>query len=345
MYTIQARNVHDALPRCLKLLRTEGIDRESRNGPVRMFPMPVTTMYEHPEERVLFWALRDANPFFHFYESLWMLAGRNDVEPLLRYVPRMVDFSDDGEVFHGAYGHRWRKHFGYDQLERIASNLKKNPDDRRQVLSMWDCGADLFVPQEHAKDLPCNTQAMFSVTPLGHLNMMVTNRSNDIALGAYGANAVHFSYLQEYMAHRIGVRVGAYWQVSNNFHIYKKELEKLDPLVEIAAANSSDPYEVLAPITSLINNTSPDEWDAQLVEFLKNNQAEAGMDLFFRKVAAPLVKAHQIYKSSKDIQRFNSVYAELIKIRDLPWRTACIQWVHRRQVREKKAVDDGPVDS
>jgi thymidylate synthase len=332
MYLIQARNVHEALPRCLKMLRTEGIDRESRNGPVRMFPMPVTTMYEAPEERVIFWAERDANPFFHFYESLWMLAGRNDVAPLTKYVPRMKDFSDDGEVFHGAYGYRWRKHFEFDQLPLIAAALKKNPDDRRQVLAMWDAGVDL-AEQEGRKDLPCNTQAMFSVTPLGHLNMMVTNRSNDIVLGAYGANAVHFSFLQEYMAARVGVKVGTYWQVSNNFHVYKTELEKVEPIVG-RQYDASNPYDSLLHVP-IVNGTSMDEWDGQLDLFLAGNQSIAGMDAFFRKVADPIVRAHGIYKSSKDLNRFNSVFGELTKCKDAAWKRACIDWMTRRYNKEK----------
>ena len=69
MKVLQVRNVHEALPRALQLLDREGIRRESRNGPVIQGP-PVATVYMHPWERVLFWPERDANPFFHLYESL-----------------------------------------------------------------------------------------------------------------------------------------------------------------------------------------------------------------------------------------------------------------------------------
>lgn len=36
---------------------------------------------------------------------------------------------------------RWRKFFGYDQLDWIVEELTANPDTRRCVLSMWDPGA------------------------------------------------------------------------------------------------------------------------------------------------------------------------------------------------------------
>ena len=42
----------------------------------------------------------------------------------------------------------------------------------------------------------------------GRLQMTVHCRSNDIIWGTYGANAVHFSILQEYVAARIGVDLG-----------------------------------------------------------------------------------------------------------------------------------------
>ena len=51
----------------------EATRHESRNGPVLVIEEPVTVCYENPNERVLFNTRRDANPFFHLFESLWML--------------------------------------------------------------------------------------------------------------------------------------------------------------------------------------------------------------------------------------------------------------------------------
>ncbi|MCB1127948.1 MAG: hypothetical protein KDM81_15745, partial [Verrucomicrobiae bacterium] len=243
MKVIKTRNVQQALPEALYQLSFEGVRRDSRNGPVFMFPEPVTTVYLRPAERVLFWAERDANPFFHLMESLWMLGGRNDVEYVARFVERMRSYSDDGVTFHGAYGFRWRQHFFEDQLPKIIAALKANRDDRRQVLSMWDTDADLG---RQGKDLPCNLQAIFQIACDGRLDMTVTNRSNDLIWGAYGANAVHFSYLHEYVARSVGVEQGIYRQVSANFHAYEDVL-KVAPLADLAAnpmtgKETPDPY-------------------------------------------------------------------------------------------------------
>jgi len=103
-----------------------------------VFPEPVTTTYLRPTERVLFHAGRDANPIFHLMEAIWMLAGRNDVAFLEQFNRTIGQYSDNGEVFNAAYGHRWRKHFGHDQLIEVINLLRKDPKSRQAVIQMWD---------------------------------------------------------------------------------------------------------------------------------------------------------------------------------------------------------------
>jgi hypothetical protein len=164
MITIESRNVNDALWAGARMLREIGVERESRNGPVLVAPGPVSTVYFKPTERVMLHPGRDANPFFHLYESLWMLAGRNDLAPLTEYVKNMSNFSDDGgKTQPGAYGWRWRNHFksvnreqpftmggssvtrssNLDQISWAIQRLKADPNDRRVVIQMWDPRTDM----------------------------------------------------------------------------------------------------------------------------------------------------------------------------------------------------------
>ena len=208
MKVITARNINDAFRLGVDffLEKTNYREQESRNGLTLEAIEPVATVYQKPTERVLFCEKRDANPFFHFIEGLWMIHGRNDLRPLTFFVESMRDFSDDNETLWGAYGWRWREYFDKDQLEIIIAMLRRDPDDRRAVLQMWDVKEDL---DRDGKDVPCNTNIYFKVRDK-KLNMTVCNRSNDMLWGAYGANAVHMSMLQEYMASRIEVAVGEY---------------------------------------------------------------------------------------------------------------------------------------
>src|SRR3546814_14070537 len=107
----------------------------------------------------------------------------------------MASFSDDGSTFNAAYGHRWRHHFGFDQLETVVDMLSADPNDRRAIITMWD-PADL---QRTTKDVACNLQIMPRIVG-GTLEFTTTNRSNDVIWGLCGANAVHLSFLQEWMA-------------------------------------------------------------------------------------------------------------------------------------------------
>lgn len=343
MHVINARNVQQALPEAIRHLLVNGRRRESRNGPVLKSPVPVTTCYRRPTERVVFWELRDANPFFHLMESLWMLGGRRDVAFPGRFAANIGSYSDDGKVFHAAYGHRWRKAFGFDQLKRIAANLKANPDDRRQVLGIWAPQMDLDVSQGQMLDLPCNLAATFQVED-GAVDMTVFNRSNDIVWGCYGANAVHFSFLLEYVAARAGLEVGRYWQTSVNWHGYLKTLEPLAALAEevadpFHARYVRDPYEdmseeLLVPL--LGPGEDPDTFDVDVDMFLDEGLNTFGYrSRFIRRVAVPMLVAWTAFKGSRDPARYDEAIGTLENCQAADWRTACVAWLVRRK---EKAV-------
>lgn len=347
MYVVRARNVHQALPELMHMMKVHGIRRESRNGPVMRLPGPCTIVYEKPCERVMFWRERAANPFFHLLESLWMLAGRNDVKFLSSIVSHIATFSDDGETFHGAYGHRWRKHFiipqpelslipvRRDQLAQIAKALHNNPDCRRQVLSVWDGHCDL---EFESKDLPCNTHVYFARDEDGRLDITVCNRSNDAIWGALGANAVHFSMLQEFMAGWIGCEVGKYWQMSNNMHLYLNQHEQLMHEMSVKAFpsdqyKSTDPYAAgLVTPTPLLPRGDIDRFQRDNAMFLDAGVVLGVQDSFIRKVAGPMRKALDAFKNNDAPYKYISAKDELqVLSLDSDWGFAANDWIDERR--------------
>jgi thymidylate synthase len=202
---------------------------DSRNGKVLTFPEPVLIAHRTPWRRVLFDAARDANPFFHYMEAIWMLAGARNVHFPARFASNMTEYSDDNDTLHGAYGWRWRNEFQEDQLPLLIAMLQDDPTTRRAVLQMWAADLDLATD---SKDVPCNTHAYFRVVN-GDLDMTVCNRSNDLIWGCLGANVVHMSILHEYVAEAIGRKMGTYYQFTNNLHIYEKHF----PLMKAEPAN------------------------------------------------------------------------------------------------------------
>ena len=336
MKVISVRNVHEALPEAVHQMLQWAHTEQTRNGQVLRCPTPVTTVYSEPRERVLFWGQRDANPFFHFFEGLWMLNGQMDVAPLARFVKSISKFSDNGSTFHGAYGYRWRTAFKWDQLQVIANSLRADHSDRRQVLQMWDCDRDL-TDQVAKRDIPCNLVICFTVNASA-LDMTVYNRSNDIVWGCYGANAVHFSMLQEVMAAMVGVPVGVYYQVSNNWHAYQDTFEKVRPLALEAAQptlhgmRQPNPYAACAVAPYPMVSTDADTWFAELAMFMSEEGSATGYtEKFFRRVAVPLVQAHTTYTVVEAPHRFDEAYAACNNIQATDWRLACQQWILRRQ--------------
>lgn len=192
------------------------LEQDSRNGKVLRFRDPYLFQIRMPERRLVTSPLRDANPFFHCMEFIWMMAGRADVGWLAQFNKRYAEYGEADGFAHGAYGERWRGSFGLDQITKAVAMLKNDPDDRRVVIQMWDAWKDLGAKK---KDLPCNTQLMFTVVE-DDLNMLVTNRSNDFIWGALGANVVHMTMLQELIAQASGLELGNYNVISNNLHVY-----------------------------------------------------------------------------------------------------------------------------
>lgn len=343
MHVVQVRNVNEALPLGLRLLQDRGVARDSRNGPVAQADSPVVTVYERPCERVLFSPVRDANPFFHLMEGLWMLAGRNDLKLVTTYVSTMANYSDDGATLWGAYGKRWRgwfagsgedapDDFGPDQLSRVIAALKANPEDRRQVISMWDPYADPEKALEGGKDVPCNTHIYVSIAPDGRLELTLCCRSNDMVWGAYGANAVHFSMLQEYLAGHVGVPVGRLFQMSNNFHAYEKTSAQVASLALLQ--DPHDPYraqgdrEPVAPYPMV--SVDQKTWDEDLHMFLKENVTIGLREPFFRRVAQPIARAHQHYRTRQGHDRFLGALEIIEQCAATDWRQACTEWLQRR---------------
>lgn len=338
-YAVTARNVNGMLQEAMWALAINGVPGESRNGPTLVMPGPTLLTYRCPEERVLFNAVRNANPFFHLMESLWMLAGRNDVAFVEQFVKRMTEFSDDGEVLHGAYGFRWRNWFAFDQLDSILEHLIEKPNTRRAVVSMWSPNGDLAASEGvggiDGKDVPCNTHIYFNIDD-GALDMTVCNRSNDLVWGACGANAVHLSVLQEYLASSLGIEVGTYFQFTNNLHLYTERFAIEDLKLRYAADDRYVAQGEERLGTFRLITCARSAWDDDLRKFMSDPLGDTMYeDPFFNGVAAPMYAAWHEHKHSAR-HYAGVVTANAIAADD--WRVACLEWLNRSGDARKAKV-------
>lgn len=346
---IKVGGASEALAAGLTLLLEAGIQETSRNGPVLVAPEPVMLTYTNPLDRVLLSPTRDANPFFHLFEALWMLHGGHDITVPKFFNSAYGNYSDDGTTMWDAYGWRWRRFFGWDQLQGVIDELNEHPDSRRCVVSMWqpmynhgptwyDCegfdwNADLHVATHGGKAVPCNTHIYFDCRG-GVLNMTVCSRSEDAIWGCFGSDVVCFSVLLEYMAARIGVPVGIYRQFSNNLHVYtdKFNLDKLNAIIRECASKQ--------PRVSLGMRVSTDgEFDEDLNAFMVWAEYAARStspilmpppsslnSFFFAHVAVPMFNAWIARKRKLAFEAGQFVE----NICDNDWRQACDDWMKRR---------------
>jgi thymidylate synthase len=362
----------------------------------------VIVTYKKPLERVLFNEARDANPFFHMFEAMWMLSGRNEVAPLAYYSSNIAAVaSDDGKTFNGAYGYRWRAAYGgyetdgynqiekvheIDQLNLIIDHLRRKPESRRAVLQMWNVEDDLLKIDE-TKDTCCNLSVMFSIRneyrseldgktfpnfqeaanwarELGWterdirrnegryflyregveyqvLDMTVTNRSNDLIWGMLGANVVHFSFLQEYIACALGIEAGTYNQFTNNLHVYLSNWKPKQWLNEGLVGHVAAYPESREPIPLVRDKATFDQEVNKLVDCCydlgdgKGFRSCSFTEPFLKRVAVKMCMAYLCYKRGE--------YQEALKFIDrveaADWRVAGREWIARRL--EKKGIDVG----
>lgn len=332
------KDVNEAFPVMWHRLWSDDltIEEQSRNGPVRRSIFPVTTIFTQPRNRVLLHKERDANPFFHLFESIWMLAGRNDVAWLCKFNKRMIDYSDDGLTLNSSYGYRWTP-----VLAQTVEKLKKDKGSRRAYLPIFH-PSDCFF---NGKDIPCNTGIAFYVRN-DHLDMTVFNRSNDMIWGAYGANVVHFSFLQEYVAGILGIPVGYYAQISSNFHIYtefeitKRLIGKVDPMPPNPYGRTVHP----SPYFILVHADSQWKWQVDAAAFMNTYTMEDTVGErswgtpFFARIAAPMYAVWHAFVKEKNTEKAFRLAEEILAT---DWRLAAFQWMDNRLLaREANARTD-----
>ncbi|WP_268760286.1 thymidylate synthase [Arthrobacter sp. Leaf141] len=211
----------------LSRLLVQGRAVDSRNGPALELPSQVLTV-EHPTERFLHTPGRNNNPFAAIAETMWVLAGRNDLSYLTAYLKRAPEYSDDnGITWRAGYGPRLRNWKGVDQVAQVRELLAASPDSRRAVISLFDPEIDF----QDSKDIPCNNWLHFLVRD-GRLHLNVAARSTDIWFGFSAINGFEWSVLLEMMARWLKLDVGTLTFFTSSLHLYSGYEERARAIVQ-----------------------------------------------------------------------------------------------------------------
>jgi len=305
------------------------LHEESRNGPVLRLKGVVSVCLLKPWQRVNFCPARDANPFFHLIEAIAMLVGYNSVQLMAYLAKNMASFSDDGVRYNAFYGTRARSDWG-DQLHHAIRILRSQPDSRQAVVQLWDP----YDLTKQTKDKACNLSMLFHRSG-GQLCLTSFNRSNDAILGGVsGANIVHLSMFQEYVACALGLPMGPWWHVSNNLHVYVNEPKW--PALRMAPGEDLYRYDnAELPHSPILKDAVLfDLYAAHLVQEMLMS-IQSGRALEEPTIHAEPFLAHTVvpvWNAWLERKNGNPVQCEywLSRIDAADWRLACYRWYERR---------------
>lgn len=198
-------------------------DKNESLGTTEIFN--VFTNLSQPRNRWCTSQFRKHNIFSTIAEVVWVLSGHDDMDFLTRYLPRAASYSDDGEVWGGAYGPRLRGYAGInrqgnrvviDPLVKCLNRLHNNSNTRQAVINIWDNAKE--HTEEFSKDYCCNVALNFYIRN-NKLHMTVFQRSQDIIWGSM-VNYVEWTILQEVMSSILEVNLGEYNHFVTNLHLY-----------------------------------------------------------------------------------------------------------------------------
>ena len=158
------------------------------------------------------------------HELIWLLSGNTNIKYLHdNKVTIWDEWADENGDLGPVYGHQWRNFNsqGVDQIKDVIERIKKNPQDRRLIVSAWNPIQinEMALP-------PCHCFFQFDVTPDGKLNCMLYQRSCDMFLGV-PFNIASYSLLTMMVAQVCGLKLGEFVHTLGNTHIYSNHFEQV----------------------------------------------------------------------------------------------------------------------
>jgi thymidylate synthase len=150
-------------------------------------------------------------------EWQWYLSKNPSAEEISKSAPIWRQHMDSGGHVNSNYGYQWSRN---SQIDYVVHELKRNPQSRRALLTMYDGKENAG----YAKDTPCTLNIGFTIAD-NKLNMNVMMRSNDLWFG-FCNDQYCFSKLQQLIANRLSIEIGWYYHFTNNLHLYDNKLNK-----------------------------------------------------------------------------------------------------------------------
>lgn len=233
-----------------------------------------------PRQRHLNLKGRKSNIFALIGESIWVMSGREDVEYLMNFIPRAINYSDDGKTWRASYGERI---FSHGQLQGITEIFKTDgKNTRRATLSIYDPSKDSpeslleVYGLRETKDIPCNQWVNFYVDDNNFFNMKIGQRSGDAIWGAMSINVTEFSILMESVFNSVKelypeILLGTYNHSVTNFHLYEKTCSQARDVLDFKKEQILSEFEIL-PIKTPSNIYQMKSFFLEMSKMIENGE-------------------------------------------------------------------------
>jgi thymidylate synthase len=159
------------------------------------------------------------------HELLWFLAGDTNLTYLHEHGVTIWDeWADANDDLGPIYGHQWRswpttEGGAVDQIERVVSGIRNDPNSRRHIVSAWNV-ADI----EEMALPPCHCLFQFWVAQ-GGLSCQLYQRSADLFLGV-PFNIASYALLTMMVARVCGLEPREFVHSFGDVHLYRNHLEQ-----------------------------------------------------------------------------------------------------------------------
>jgi thymidylate synthase len=199
------------------LLNGTDESHESRDGEVHSEVINAITIIKDPTKNIMKDPVRNLSMRYGIGELLWYLSANNKLSQIQKYTKGWDRMTDDGETVNSNYGYCIAKKYGFDQLEFVINELKKNPNSRRAVIHIKE------PSDKPSKDVNCTVCLQFFIRE-GKLYMTAYMRSNDIWFG-FPYDVFQFTCLQIYLSMVLEVELGTYTHVAGSLHLYERDVK------------------------------------------------------------------------------------------------------------------------
>lgn len=220
------QNFTEAYPEIIRDVLENGKQTAPRGMPIKEIT-GYSFRLESMDKSVPLQKARKVNYKFAVIEGLLNILGEYPKDIVLMFNKNLGSFiNPTTDQWNGAYAPRI-----VDQLSVVIEALRKDPDTRQAILSIYKADDTIrsVKPSPDSLDIPCTISLQFLIRD-GKLNMITTMRSNDVLWGlTYDVN--QFIMIAKAISCILGIPTGFYQHQAGSMHSYDEREDQLQAVL------------------------------------------------------------------------------------------------------------------